>query len=186
MKDAFIYIGVLIALGIVFWKRNEIADVAIKLTGNLTRGEFIDIFGPYAKATKSTGLFPSVAMAQAILESGNGNSSLTREAFNLFGIKADSSWTGPFVTKQTREVIDGKTVYVNAKFRAYENPGESFVDRGNFLRQFSRYRNAGVFTAPTPEAQAIALQNAGYATDPVYAELLIKLINQNNLKKFDV
>lgn len=185
MKDTFIYIGVLVALGIMVWKKDEISDFAVKLTGNLTRKEFIDLFGPYAQQTKQSGLFPSVAMAQAILESGNGNSSLTREAFNLFGIKADSSWTGPYVVKRTREVVDGKEVYVDARFRAYNNPAESFIDRANFLRKFSRYTNAGVFSASTPEQQSIALQNAGYATDPEYANLLIKLINQNNLKKFD-
>lgn len=135
------------------------------------------------KASQGTGLFPSVFMAQAILESGWGNSSLAKEYNNYFGIKADNSWKGPKVNLKTREVFNGKDTYITDGFRVYDNPEQSFYDRVEFLKKFSRYKK--VFTAPTPEDQAWELQKAGYATDPNYANAIINLINQNNLKSLD-
>jgi flagellum-specific peptidoglycan hydrolase FlgJ len=87
--------------------------------------------------------------------------------------------------KPTTEYVNGVPVSVTARFRAYPDTLSGFQDRVNFLKRFSRYSNAGVFTAATPEQQARALQTAGYATDPEYSNLLIKLINQNNLKQYD-
>ena len=185
-ESVYIIIGIIATAIGVYLTREQIKTGAEIIMKKLTRNEFVEKYAPIAKiASKGTGLFPSVFMAQAILESGNGNSSLATKGNNFFGIKADKSWTGPIVTMKTREVINGKEVYVDAPFRAYKNPTDSFLDRVNFLTSMSRYRNAGVFIAPTPEAQAKALQKAGYATDPVYADLLIKLINQNDLKKYD-
>jgi len=153
----------------------------------LTRAQFISKYGPAAKsASKGSGIFPSVSLAQAILESGNGNSSLTKEAKNFFGIKADSSWSGPYVVKSTTEYVNGVPIKTDAKFRKYETADLSFIDHITFLLRNARYKNAGVFTSKTPEQQAQALQKAGYATDPAYSALLITLINQNNLKQFDV
>lgn len=187
MKNIYLYVGILIAIVVIFWQRKNIGEIATTVMAKLTRSQFIEKYGPIAKAvSRGSGLFPSVTMAQAILESGNGNSKLSTHANNFFGIKADKSWQGKKINLPTREVINGKEVMVDAWFRAYDSPGESFLDRVDFLTSMSRYRNAGVFIAPTPEQQAIALQKAGYATDPVYAELLIKLINQNNLKQYDV
>lgn len=165
--------------------REPIKQVAEAVT-NLTRKQFIEKYSKVVKeASKNTGLFPSVFMAQAILESGNGNSKLTKEANNFFGIKADKSWTGAVYEIATKEHINGQDVTVMAKFRKYTTPLLSFLDRVMFLFDNKRYTNAGVFTASTPEDQARALQKAGYATDPNYANLLITLINQNNLKDLD-
>jgi len=187
MKNIYVYVGVLVAMVIIFWQRKPIETVILNTMDKLTRSQFIEKFGPMVTTvSRGSGLFPSVTMAQAILESGNGNSSLSREAYNYFGIKADKSWKGNFVVKPTTEYVNGKPVKVEAKFRAYGSPGEGFLDRVDFLKSMPRYKNAGVFIAPTPEAQAIALQKAGYATDPSYSNLLIQLINQNNLKRFDV
>lgn len=162
-------------------------DKIVEVYKKLTRSEFVTKYAPSAVfATMGTGLFPSVAMAQAILESGDGHSTLSRPPhYNFFGIKADKSWTGKTVTKRTREVINGKDVYVDAPFRSYNSPEDSFRDRTKFLVQNKRYTTHGVFSALTPEGQANSLQSAGYATDPKYAQLLIQIINQNNLKKYD-
>lgn len=177
-------LGIFAGFGLVYWRREDVEQIGTEIMTKLSRSQFISKYGPIAtQATKGTGLFPSVTIAQAILESGDGNSSLTKEAKNFFGIKADSSWVGPYVTKLTTEYINGAPVKVEAKFRAYESALESFQDRVKFLRKFSRYKN--VFTATSPEQQAQALQNAGYATDPNYASLLTGLINKNNLKQFD-
>ena len=188
MKNQVFYIvGLLALIGLIYWQREPLTDLASQTMGNLTRSQFIKQYAPVAKAAaQGTGLFPSVFIAQAILESGNGNSSLTKQANNFFGIKADSSWLGNYVIKPTKEFINGVEVIINAKFRAYNTAFDSFADRVNFLKRNSRYSKAGVFIAATPEQQAQALQKAGYATDPEYSNLLIKLINQNNLKQFDV
>lgn len=186
MKNVIIFIIFACVIALIYLKRTDVKKIVVSTMEKLTRNQFIELYGMIAKkAGKDTGLFPSLFLAQAILESANGNSSLSKEAYNFFGIKADKSWNGEYVVKPTREVINGKDVMVNAKFRKYSTPLYSFLDRVDFLRRNTRYGRAGVFVAKTPEEQAQALQRAGYATDPKYSELLINLINSNNLKRFD-
>lgn len=136
-------------------------------------------------AAEGTGLFPSLFMAQAVLESGNGQSSLAKKYNNHFGVKASSQWKGKVIELNTREVIGGKEVIVKAKFRWYDTSLDSFKDRVAFLRNNQRYTTFGVFSASTPEAQADALQKAGYATDPNYANTLKWLIRNYDLKALD-
>jgi flagellum-specific peptidoglycan hydrolase FlgJ len=157
----------------------------------MTRQEYIQKFrGVVIGAVKGTGLYPSVMMAQAILESSDkkgvpGNSSLAKVYNNHFGIKADKSWAGKKVNMKTREVFDGKDVIIGDYFRVYEDALQSFKDRIQFLLKNKRYFNAGVFKSPTPEQQADALQAAGYATDPNYAKVIKGLIANLNLKDLD-
>lgn len=157
----------------------------------MTRQEYIQKFRDVVNgAVKGTGLFPSVMMAQAILESSDkhgvpGNSSLARLYNNHFGIKADKTWTGKKVNLKTREVFDGKDVIIGDYFRVYEEPIQSFKDRVAFLQRFKRYEKAGVFAAKTPGEQAEALLRAGYATDPNYAIILKSLIRKLNLEELD-
>lgn len=135
---------------------------------------------------QGTALFPSLMIAQAIVESGNGKSLLAARYHNHFGIKADRSWKGKVVSMSTREVFDGKDTYVKDGFRAYDSIEEGFADRNRFLQVNPRYRKAGVFDAETPEEQAEAFQRAGYATDPNYAKLLGQVINgSGKLKQYD-
>jgi flagellum-specific peptidoglycan hydrolase FlgJ len=157
----------------------------------MTREEYIKKFGSVVlEVVKGTGLFPSLMMAQAILESSDkhgvpGNSTLARMHNNHFGIKADKSWLGPKVNLKTREVIDGSDVVIGDFFRVYEDVTQSFRDRVTFLKRHARYTKAGVFTAKSPEEQAEALQTAGYATDPKYASILKSLILKLNLHELD-
>lgn len=136
-------------------------------------------------AAKGTGLFPSLFMAQAILESGNGQSSLAKKYNNHFGIKASKDWKGKVIDMKTREVFNGNEVFIKDGFRWYTNPLDSFKDRVDFLKKNQRYAKHGVFTAKSPEEQADALQRAGYATDPNYANTLKMLIAKYNLKVLD-
>ena len=136
-------------------------------------------------AAKGTGLFPSLFMAQAILESGNGQSTLAKKYNNHFGIKATRAWKGKVIDMKTREVYNGNEVYIKDGFRWYNNPESSFKDRVRFLKRNPRYAKNGVFTAKTPEEQADALQRAGYATAPNYASTLKWIINKYNLKSLD-
>jgi flagellum-specific peptidoglycan hydrolase FlgJ len=157
----------------------------------MTRKEYIQKFAKTViSSVKGTGLFPSVMMAQAILESSNkygnaGGSTLAKDYNNHFGIKADRSWKGKKVNIQTREVFKGHEVMIGDYFRVYDNPERSFSDRNEFLVKNSNYARAGVFLALTPEAQAEALQRAGYATDPKYANMIKALISMYNLKELD-
>jgi peptidoglycan endopeptidase LytF len=129
--------------------------------------------------TLGTKIFPSVKMAQAVLESGWGNSFLATNAHNFFGIKADASWGGPKI--QRYDAAEGSNDY----YRVYKDAAGSFRDHTEFLLNNSRYANNGVFNAQTPEEQCYALKAAGYATDPGYAEKLIGLINSNDFKRLD-
>ena len=127
------------------------------------------------------GVLPSITVAQAILESGWGSSTLSTQAHNLFGIKG--SYNGNYVTMSTREVINGQSVYVNAAFRAYANNSESVEDHGNFLYSNSRYSNLLGDTSYTDVAQK--LSQDGYATDPYYSSSLISLVKTYDLTQLD-
>lgn len=152
----------------------------------MTRTEFIKKFSPVViEASINTGLFPSLFLAQAILESGDGKSLLSSKYKNYFGIKADKSWKGKKVNLNTREVIEGNSVVIGDWFRVYNNANDSFFDRVQFLIKNPRYTKHGVFTADTPQKQADALQRAGYATDPNYAQTLKNLIKMYKLETLD-
>jgi len=138
------------------------------------------------KGTAGTGLFASLMIAQACLESANGVSFLARVHNNHFGIKSNPAWKGATVSLPTTEDVKGKTIATTAVFRSYATLEDGFADRNHFLQVNHEYREAGVFTAATPEDQAKALVRAGYATDPEYAVKLSQLIMQFNLKQYDL
>lgn len=127
------------------------------------------------------GVLPSVTVAQAILESGWGQSGLSTQAHNLFGIKG--SYNGQYVTMQTREVYNGQSYYIYDNFRKYANNSESVEDHGNFLYSNSRYAN--LLGDQSYASVARKLQADGYATDPSYASSLIKLVEMYNLTQLD-
>lgn len=118
-----------------------------------------------------TEIFPEVAAAQAALESGWGQSV---KGNNYFGIKGDGQ------KFMTHEIIDGKRVNMMDDFRKFNSFPEAVQGFRDFLYENPRYRNA--LSAQTPEDQARALQEAGYATDPDYAEKLISIMNQPRFK----
>ncbi|WP_270642446.1 LysM peptidoglycan-binding domain-containing protein [Limosilactobacillus mucosae] len=127
------------------------------------------------------GVLPSVTVAQAILESGWGQSALSTQAHNLFGIKG--SYNGQYVTMQTREVYNDQSYYIYDNFRKYANNSESVEDHGNFLYSNSRYAN--LLGDQSYASVARKLQADGYATDPSYASSLIKLVEMYNLTQLD-
>lgn len=137
------------------------------------------------ESTNGTGLFPSVKMAQAIVESAAGNSVLAAKHNNHFGIKRGIGWKGEVVSMKTGEVFDGKNVTITDTFRKYNDAIQSFFDHTKFLQRNSRYAKAGVFTATTPEKQVEAIRAAGYATDPQYVAKIVSVINKWNLKELD-
>ena len=134
------------------------------------------------------GILPSITMAQAILESGWGNSELAVIHNNLFGIKADLRWNGAVATIVTNENYNDSIV---ANFRKYDSINESIEDHGKFLYENSRYAEYGLFDGKDYKAQAQALEDAGYSTvknengESIYADKLISLIEKYSLMQYD-
>ena len=134
-------------------------------------------------------ILPSIAGAQAILETGSGTSSLAKPPYNNhFGIKASSDWTGKRISMPTREYAGGGWITVNADFRWYDTVTQSFEDYGAFFTSTpwreENYKH--VVGEKEYKRAAWALQTAGYATDPQYATKLITRIENNNLQAWDV
>lgn len=142
------------------------------------------------KAAKKYGVYPSVMIAQAIVESDWGKSTLATQANNLFGIKAGEGWSGESYTVKTREEnAAGKSYYINAAFRKYNSYEGSFDDNGKKLRlgvswQPTRYQGAWIENAATYSAATKALTGT-YATDHKYNQTLDSRIAQYNLSKYD-
>ena len=136
--------------------------------------------GPARASQKATGVPASVTLAQAIIESGWGESHMG-DAWNFFGIKAQGD--EPFVVVRTREVVKGKDVFINAKFRRFASMKECFREHGRFLRDNPRY--APAFETTDAESFARAIHAAGYATDPHYSDELIGIIRDNDLTQYD-
>ena len=134
------------------------------------------------------GILPSITISQAILESGWGESTLSEDYNNLFGIKADNRWSGETAELETKENYDDVIV---GSFRAYDNFKSSIRDHGKFLYENERYSNNGLFEGKNYKEQAQALENAGYSTakdeegNLIYADKLIRVIQENNLMLYD-
>ena len=119
----------------------------------------------------------SIKLAQAILESRHGTSELAVKSNNHFCIKCHSSWTG----KKTYYDDDAK----GECFRVYKNVEESYRDHSKFLKNGSRYAFLFDLKITDYKGWANGLKKAGYATSPVYAPALIKLIEDYNLQQYD-
>ncbi len=122
------------------------------------------------------GIPASIKLAQGILESGNGSSRLAVEANNHFGIKCTGDWPGG----RTYQDDDAE----NDCFRVYEHAEQSFRDHSQFLLR-RRYEKLFTLDRTDYRAWATGLKEAGYATNPRYAELLIDLIERYELYQYD-
>ncbi|MBI2259034.1 MAG: glucosaminidase domain-containing protein [Flavobacteriia bacterium] len=122
------------------------------------------------------GIPASITLAQAMLESANGNSELAKNANNHFGIKC-SNWDGPTYNKRDNTKSDC--------FRKYKNPAQSFDDHSAFLKNKSRYSFLFELETTDYKSWANGLKKAGYATNPNYPKLLIDLIEKYELYNLD-
>lgn len=170
-------------------KLKYISPSGIDLSKESKYGKFIDELSKQAILNYDEyNIFPSITVGQAILESGWGESDLTIESNNLFGIKADKRWDGKSVSVKTGENYNDTVV---ASFRAYKSRGESLKDHAKFLISNKRYTENGVFEAKDYKEQAQALENAGYSTkenengEKIYADILIDVILKYNLQLLD-
>lgn len=153
-----------------------VASTTEKKTRFADAKEFANHMLPYAeRAAKSLGVDPVMLIAQAAQETGWGKKISSENGVssnNLFNIKADKSWRGPAVMTKTHEYYNGRKTYEYAPFRAYDSYQDSFNDYVNFLWSNPRYGNA-LSMAGDSMAFAWGLQDAGYATDPNYANNLL-------------
>lgn len=124
-----------------------------------------------------TGIPASITLAQGIVESAAGQSSLAINANNHFGIKCHDDWTG------RRYFQDDDSE--NECFRVYDTPEESYVAHSDFLAGRSRYAPLFELNSTDYKGWAKGLSKCGYATDPKYASKLIKVIDDYSLDRFD-
>lgn len=149
----------------------------VVMAKDLTRKEYIEKYKDLAiREMERTGIPASITLAQGLLESGNGNSTLARKANNHFGIKCHD-WVGPSIKMDD----DAK----DECFRKYEHPYDSYKDHSKFLTTRSRYSFLFKYNSDDYKRWAHGLKKAGYATDPKYAHRLIKIIEEEQLYQLD-
>jgi len=141
------------------------------------------------QAAKTLGVEPSTLLAQSALETGWGQHLPSgkdgQHGFNLFGIKADARWNGPVTKVDTLEYFSGQPIKVNAAFRQYDSFEQSFNDYAEFVSSQPRYQPA-LEKVNDAAGYIQALQEAGYATDPKYAEKVQGILNRDVFKKESV
>ena len=131
---------------------------------------------------KKTGILASLTAAQALIESGRGNSTLAAKPNNnLFGIKG--TYNGSYVMMNTREWNGKAYVTVKAKFRKYPSWKESIADHSALFNRYARYKNLRGCTDYKLACKYV--KDDGYATSPTYTETLITVIERYGLYKWD-
>jgi LysM repeat protein len=145
----------------------------------LTARDYIDTYKDLAiSEMKRTGIPASITLAQGMIESDFGRSRLAVEANNHFGIKCHDDWTGPTIRHH-----DDKR---NECFRKYKKVAESYYDHSDFIKSGSRYAALFDLDVTDYKGWAKGLKKAGYATNPDYANMLIRNIEENNLMALDM
>jgi len=143
----------------------------------MTRSQYIEKYKEVAINNMRKHKIPaSITLAQGVLESGDGNSELARKSNNHFGIKCHSDWKG----KKTYHDDDKK----QECFRVYKTVYDSYADHANFLHK-KRYAKCFELKITDYKGWAKELKNAGYATSSKYPKLLIKIIEDYQLYKYD-
>ena len=152
--------------------------VSTTYSQRLSRGEYIRKYQLLAISEMSrSGIPASIKMAQACLESGDGNSTMARESNNHFGIKCKGNWTGG------RSFHDDDEN--NECFRKYDRVEDSYIDHTNFLMSQDRYNSLFQISSTDYVAWARGLKKAGYATDPAYDRKVIEIIEEFKLWQLD-
>ncbi len=132
-----------------------------------------------------SGIPASIILAQGILESGNGSSSLAVNSNNHFGIKCKSYWKGGTYYHKDDD-LDDKGKLMDSCFRAYETVIDSYVDHSNFLMYTAHYSVLFQYDRTDYQSWATGLKSCGYATDEAYAQKLIDKIELYDLHDFDL
>lgn len=151
--------------------------------------QFVKRLWPYAEqAGNELGVDPKILLAQSALETGWGGSVIRqsdgKSSHNLFNIKADRSWKGEQTKVNTLEFKQGVALKKREGFRTYSSYQESFHDYVRFIKTNPRYSNALKHVGKA-ERYMQELGQAGYATDPKYAEKVIKIYNGKTMAKYE-
>jgi len=175
-KAIFILTGLVLLAVLNSCRVSRPISTNVQISGTAT--DYINTYKDLAiSEMRRTGVPASITLAQGMLESDYGRSSLARLGNNHFGIKCHNDWTG-----QTIRQNDDRR---NECFRKYRRPEDSFYDHSDFLRTGSRYRFLFDYEPTNYKAWAYGLKKAGYATHPDYASMLIRKIEENRLYEFD-
>jgi peptidoglycan hydrolase FlgJ len=147
-----------------------------------SKTDFVRSMLPHAeRAARELGVDPHALVAQAALETGWGKSVPCNAngecSFNLFGIKATGRWNGESVSVPTIEFEEGIPVRKAERFRVYSSAADSFQDYASLIRNNPRYENA-LGTGSDVASFASALQQGGYATDPTYADKIVRIARE--------
>ena len=177
---------------------NKLVDgdfVEVERTGNTVSpvnqwaraSRFVSDIWPHAKlASQALGVSAEVIVAQSALETGWGKFAMQfpdgRPSNNLFGIKAGQSWNGPILTRPTLEFRQGVMETEVADFRVYDSISNALSDYVQFIQSNSRYRKA--LEHQGNDAHYLReLQQAGYATDPQYADKILNIVQSERLQQ---
>lgn len=154
---------------------------------NAVQSAFLSNVVPAAqRSQRDFGIPASVTIAQAILESGWGQSALAVKANNFFGIKANAhAAPDQYAEFPTTEFVDGRKKSVMAAFARYATPADSFNAHAKLLATTARYAPA-MEAAGSPRAFAFRLMRCGYSTNPEYSDSLIDLIDEYDLTQYDL
>ena len=149
---------------------------------------FLQSLYPQAKqAAEQLGLDPKALLAQAAVETGWGqyliHNSQGQNSHNLFGIKAGKNWTGDKAVVDSIEFEQGVAKTAKSPFRVYASFSDALQDYVDFVKQNPRYENALSNTGQA-EQYFSALQQAGYATDPDYANKVVAVLNGDIMQAF--
>ncbi len=175
---------ILAFLGIIFFMGLLIKSTSEKRAQeemNYRQAYIMDTEKLATRVAKKHGLFPSVMMAQSILESNWGRSELSQEYNNYFGIKEVKKDKG--IVFETEEYVEGQSGRYMESFKKYSSKSESFNHYAKLLSTAKRY--AKVKTAKDYREAAKYIQEGGYATDPNYANKIISVIEKYGLNKYD-
>ena len=134
----------------------------------------------------TTAVHPQVieTIAQALHESNYGKSPLATKANNHFGIKCKTYWNGSTYYHKDDD-LDKKGKLIDSCFRAYDRVHDSYIDHSNFLKHTAHYQHLFNLGSRDYVGWAHGLKSSGYATDPQYAEKLIRYIEKYNLHELD-
>lgn len=164
-----------------------IGEMAMEENSEMTHDEFVQRLLPKAKELQEGyGVLPSIIIGQAILESNWGKSELSSTYNNLFGIKAFGNQ--PKVNMDTQEFVNEQWITIKGDFRVYDSWEDSMFSHTMLFVNgvdWSPEKYAGVLAAQNYVEAAEALQEAGYATDPGYADKVKNVIEVNQLYEYD-
>ncbi|VFS53993.1 flagellar assembly peptidoglycan hydrolase FlgJ [Moellerella wisconsensis] len=162
------------------WSQNTLVAKARQILSPGSREFLTKLLVPARIVGQNTGIPYMLILAQAALESGWGKKEILnpngQPSYNIFGIKSGKNWSGKTTRITTTEYIDGQKVKCKQDFRVYSSYLDALSDYAQLVSRSKRYQ--GVINAPNAEQAAVAIQKAGYATDPHYSQKLTQIIQQ--------